>query len=205
MNKIILISGGSASGKTFVINKVLSELKKDNIVHISMDDFYKDYSNLSIDERKKINFDHPKSMDFKLLEEKLALLKDNEEIDAPMYDFKVSSRTKELQHIKPAKIIIVEGIFALVNKNIRSLSSLNIFINASRENRFIRRLKRDQIERGRTFDSIVNQYMSTVAPMYEEIIEPSKLYADLIINNDDIKNKSIDILSSIIQMMLEQE
>lgn len=204
MNKIILVAGGSASGKTFVTNKVLSMINSQDIIRITIDDFYKDNSQLSLEERKKINFDHPKSIDFKLLEHILTELKNNNEVDIPSYDFTIHCRTNVTKHVKPAKIIIVEGIFALVNKRIRELSDLNIFIHASRENRFLRRLKRDQEERGRDFNYVVNQYVNVVAPAYEEIIAPTKMFADLIVSNDGIENKSLDILASIFKMMLEK-
>ena len=204
MNKIILVAGGSASGKTYVTNKVISNINSENIVRITIDDFYKDNSHLSLEERKKINFDHPKSIDFKLLYEVLNSLKEGKEVDIPTYDFTVHCRSNITKHVVPKKIIIVEGIFALVNKKIRELSDLNIFINASSENRFLRRLKRDQEERGRTFEYVVNQYVNVVAPAYEEIIAPTKMFADLIVSNDGIKNKSLEILASIFNMMLEK-
>ena len=204
MNKIILVAGGSASGKTYVTNKVISNINNENIVRVTIDDFYKDNSNLSLEERKKINFDHPKSIDFKLLYEVLSSLKEGKEVDIPTYDFTVHCRSNITKHVVPKKIIIVEGIFALVNKRIRELSDLNIFINASSENRFLRRLKRDQEERGRTFEYVVNQYVNVVAPAYEEIIAPTKMFADLIVSNDGIENKSLEILASIFNMMLEK-
>lgn len=204
MNKIILVAGGSASGKTYVTNKVISNINSENIVRITIDDFYKDNSHLSLEERKKINFDHPKSIDFKLLYEVLSSLKEGKEVDIPTYDFTVHCRSNITKHVVPKKIIIVEGIFALVNKKIRELSDLNIFINASSENRFLRRLKRDQEERGRTFEYVVNQYVNVVAPAYEEIIAPTKMFADLIVSNDGIENKSLEILASIFNMMLEK-
>ena len=174
MNKIILIAGGSASGKTYVANSVLNTLKSEDIIRLTIDDFYKDNSHLPLEERRKINFDHPKSIDFKLLYEVLSSLKEGKEVDIPTYDFTIHCRSNVTKHIIPRKIIIVEGIFALVNKRIRELSDLNIFINASSENRFLRRLKRDQEERGRTFEYVVNQYVNVVAPAYEEIIAPTK-------------------------------
>ena len=204
MNKIILVAGGSASGKTYVTNKVISNINSENIVRITIDDFYKDNSHLSLEERKKINFDHPKSIDFKLLYDVLSSLKEGKEVDIPTYDFTVHCRSNITKHVVPKKIIIVEGIFALVNKRIRELSDLNIFINASSENRFLRRLKRDQEERGRTFEYVVNQYVNVVAPAYEEIIAPTKMFADLIVSNDGIENKSLEILASIFNMMLEK-
>lgn len=202
MAKIVLVGGGSASGKTYVLEKVIKQLGKDNVTHISIDDYYKKMD-MPLEERRKVNFDHPKAFDWILLEEQLIKLKNDEEIEKPLYDYTISNRKIETEHIVPQKLILVEGIMALVNKKIRSLSDLNIFIDASRENRLVRRLKRDQLERARTFDSIVTQYFATVLPMYEEIIGPSKYYADIIINNDNQKNHSIEVLVSILQNYLK--
>ncbi len=202
MAKIVLVGGGSASGKTYVLEKVIKQLGKDNVTHISIDDYYKKMD-MPLEERRKVNFDHPKAFDWILLEEQLIKLKNDEEIEKPLYDYTISNRKIKTEHIVPQKLILVEGIMALVNKKIRSLSDLNIFIDASRENRLVRRLKRDQLERARTFDSIVTQYFATVLPMYEEIIGPSKYYADIIINNDNQKNHSIEVLVSILQNYLK--
>lgn len=202
MAKIILVGGGSASGKTYVLNEVLKIVGKENITHISIDDYYKKMD-IPFEERRKQNFDHPKAFDWVLLEQHLKLLKNDESIDKPIYDFTISNRTDEIEHVIPKKIVIVEGIMALVNKKIRALSDLNIFIEASREKRLVRRIERDQRERARTFDSIVNQYFATVQPMYEEIIGPSQYYADLIIHNDNISNRSIELLSFILKSYLE--
>ena len=202
MAKIILVGGGSASGKTYVLNEVLKTVGKENITHISIDDYYKKMD-IPFEERRKQNFDHPKAFDRVLLEQHLKLLKNDESIDKPIYDFTISNRTDEFEHVIPKKIVIVEGIMALVNKRIRALSDLNIFIEASREKRLVRRIERDQKERARTFDSIVNQYFATVQPMYEEIIGPSQYYADLIIHNDNISNRSIELLSFILKSYLE--
>lgn len=202
MAKIILVGGGSASGKTYVLNEVLKIVGKENITHISIDDYYKKMD-IPFEERRKQNFDHPKAFDWVLLEQHLKLLKNDESIDKPIYDFTISNRTDEIEHVIPKKIVIVEGIMALVNKKIRALSDLNIFIEASREKRLVRRIERDQKERARTFDSIVNQYFATVQPMYEEIIGPSQYYADLIIHNDNISNRSIELLSFILKSYLE--
>lgn len=202
MSKVILIGGGSASGKTYVIKKVLEKLPNDKIVHISIDDYYKDFSALPFEERAKINYDHPKSFDWKLLNEQLDNLKHGQTIEKPIYDFVIHSRSDKVENIEPRELIIVEGIMALVNKDLREQGDLKVFINASRERRLIRRIDRDMKERGRSYENIIDQYFSTVLPMYEEIIEPSMYYADLIINNDGYTTKSIDVLVSVINDML---
>ena len=205
MSKIVLIGGGSASGKTYVLNKVLEQIPEDKIAHISLDDYYKDFSNLPFEERCKINWDHPKSFDWKLMVGQINDLKNGKPIEKPIYDFTIHGRSGKTEIVEPKELIIIEGIMALVNKDLRSLGDLKVYINASRERRLVRRIERDQRERGRTYESIIEQYFSTVLPMYEEIIAPSQYYADIIINNDGYANKSIDILVSVLEMMLEEK
>ena len=205
MSKIILIGGGSASGKTYVLNKVLEQIPEDKIAHISLDDYYKDFSHLPFEERCKINWDHPKSFDWKLMVGQINDLKNSKTIEKPIYDFTIHGRSGKTEIVEPKDLIIIEGIMALVNKDLRALGDLKVYINASRERRLVRRIERDQRERGRTYESIIEQYFSTVLPMYEEIIAPSQYYADIIINNDGYENKSIDILVSVLEMMLEEK
>lgn len=203
MSKVVLIGGGSASGKTYVLNRVIASLPEDKVTKISLDDYYKDFSVLPFEERAKVNFDHPKAFDWKLLNEQLNELKNGKAIDKPIYDFTIHGRSKETEHIEPKELIIIEGIMALVNKNLRELGDLKVFISASRERRLVRRIDRDMKERGRTYESIIEQYFSTVLPMFEEIIAPSQYYADIIINNDDsYSTKSIDVLVSVLRNML---
>lgn len=203
MAKIILVGGGTASGKTYVIHKVVEQLGADRVTHFSIDDYYKDLSSLSMVERKKQNFDHPKAFDWKLMKEQLTALKNGETVEKPIYDYVNHNRSKETKVVEPKDLIIVEGIMALVNKEIRELGDLKIFINASRERRLLRRMERDTNERGRSYESIVNQYFSTVQPMYEEIIGPSEYYADLIINNDGYDNKSIEVLTAVLKDVMK--
>ena len=202
MSKLVLLGGGSASGKTYVLKKVFEKMPQDKIVRISLDDYYKDFSTLPMEERVKINFDHPKAFDWKLMVDQLRRLKNGETIEKPIYDFTIHGRKKETEIVEPKELILVEGIMALVNKDLRELGDLKVYINASRERRLVRRIERDQKERGRTYESIIEQYFATVLPMYEEIIAPSQYYADLIINNDGITTKSIDVLVSVLNTMM---
>ena len=204
MSKIILIGGGSASGKTFVLRKVLEKIPADKITVISIDDYYKDFSVLPMEERAKINFDHPKAFDWKLMNEQIKALKNGQTIEKPIYDFTIHGRSPKTEVVVPKELIVIEGIMALVNKDLRSMGDLKVYINCSRERRLVRRIDRDQKERGRTYESIIEQYFSTVLPMYEEIIAPSQYYADLIINNEGYNNRSIDVLVSVIQNMLAE-
>ena len=204
MSKIILIGGGSASGKTFVLRKVLEKIPADKITVVSIDDYYKDFSVLPMEERAKVNFDHPKAFDWKLMNEQIKALKNGEAIDKPKYDFTIHGRSPITERVEPKELIVIEGIMALVNKDLRAMGDLKVYINCSRERRLVRRIDRDQKERGRTYESIIDQYFSTVLPMYEEIIAPSQYYADLIINNEGYNNRSIDVLVSVIQNMLAE-
>ena len=202
MSKVVLIGGGSTSGKTYVLKKVLDKIPSDKIAHISIDDYYKDFGDLPFEERTKINYDHPKSFDWKLMNEQLRALKNGQTIEKPIYDFTTHSRSKQTEIVEPKEMIVIEGIMALVNKDLRALGDLKVFINASRERRLVRRIERDMKERGRSYESIIEQYFTTVQPMFEEIIAPSQYYADLIINNDGASNKSIDVLVSVLQDLL---
>ena len=205
MSKIVLIGGGSASGKTYVLRKVLEQIPEDKITRISIDDYYKDFGVLPMEERVKVNYDHPKAFDWKLLNSQIKDLKEGKTIEKPIYDFTIHGRSMMTEIVEPKELIIIEGIMALVNKDLRALGDLKVYINASRERRLVRRIERDQRERGRSYDSIIEQYFSTVLPMYEEIIAPSQYYADLIINNDGGSTKSIDVLVSVLRNMLENK
>ena len=199
---IIGIAGGTGSGKTTVVKKIIEALPTDKVGVIPLDSYYNDTSHLSMDERKKINFDHPKAFDWKLMVEQIRELKNGKAIEKPIYDFTIHGRSEKTEIVEPKELILVEGIMALVNKDLRALGDLKVYINASRERRLVRRIERDQKERGRTYESIIEQYFSTVLPMYEEIIAPSQYYADLIINNDGITTRSIEVLVSVLNTMM---
>ena len=204
MRKVILIGGGSASGKTYVLKRVLEKIPEEKVAHISLDDYYKDLSNLPFEERVKVNYDHPKAFDWKLINEQLTALKNGKTIEKPTYDFVTHTRSSKTEIVEPKDLIIIEGIMALVNKELRAISDLNVFISASRERRLVRRIDRDMKERGRSYESIIEQYFATVLPMYEEIIAPTQYYADLIINNDGYSTKSIDVLVSVLNTLMNK-
>lgn len=205
MPKIVLIGGGSASGKTFVTKRVIDKLGIAQITHLSIDDYYKDLTNMPVEERTKVNYDHPKAFDWKLLRTHLELLKAGKPIDKPVYDFTVHNRSTKTEAVTPNPIVIVEGIMALVDDKVRQISDLKVFISASRERRFLRRLIRDHNERGRSYESIISQYFATVQPMFEEIIEPSVNYADVILANDGVSNQAIAVLTQILSDFLIAE
>ena len=204
MSKIVLIGGGSASGKTYVLKKVLEKLPKDKVVCISLDDYYKDFSIIPMEERIKVNFDHPKAFDWPLLRSQIKDLKNGKSINKPIYDFVSHGRKKETELVSPKQLILIEGIMALVDKELRDTGDLKVFINASREKRLVRRIERDMKERGRTYDSVITQYFESVQPMFEEIIAPSEYYADLIINNEGYSTNSINVLASVLLDMINK-
>ncbi len=203
MPRLILIGGGSSSGKSYLTKKVISEVGEGCITHLTLDDYYKDQSAMSMEERKKVNYDHPRAFDWKLMREQVAALKRGEAIKKPVYDFVKRTRSDKIEEIFPEKLIVIEGIMALVDKELRGMGDLRVFISASAERRFLRRLIRDSEERGREFAGIVNQYFSTVQPMYDEIVKPSSIYADLIVNNDGVTNRAVDVLASLFKKELE--
>jgi uridine kinase len=179
---IIGIAGGSGSGKTTVARRLLETFQEEDAVLIEQDAYYKELDINSIEERAKVNFDHPNSIEFELIERHLNDLCSEREIEKPIYDFSTHSRRKkETIKVKPSKIIIVEGILIFAVPEIRKLFDIKIFVDTDADEMLLRRIERDINERGRTFESVRDQYLSTVKPMYLEFAEPSKRYADIII------------------------
>lgn len=201
---IIAIAGGSGSGKTTVVNKIISHFKKKEVCVLRSDDYYKKMD-LPYEERAKTNFDHPDSIDFDLLVSHIKELKEGRSIEKPIYDFKISNRTDETEHIEPSPIIIIEGILVLEEEEIRNLSDIKIYVDTDSDLRFIRRLIRDINERGRTLDSVVNKYLKTVKPMHEAFVERTKKYADIIIPNDFSHNVAVDIVETKIKEIIKAE
>ena len=195
---IIGIAGGTGCGKTTVVNQILNELPVGEVGIISQDSYYKDTSHLSYEERVKINFDHPRSIDFELLVKHLTKLRNDEAIDQPVYSFVEHNRTGDTVHTNPRKVMIVEGILILTNPELRDMFDIKIFVHADSDERLIRRLKRDIAERGRDINEVLSRYQSTLKPMHEQFIEPMKEYADLIIPNNKYNTVAIDIVKTII-------
>ncbi|MDX1544117.1 MAG: uridine kinase [Christiangramia sp.] len=196
---IIGIAGGTGSGKTTVVNQIIEELKHEEVDVISQDAYYQDTSHLSFEERKKINFDHPKSIDFELMAEHLKQLKNGESIQQPVYSFKEHNRTAETVEIQPRKVIIVEGILILTHPEIRDLFNIKIYVHADSDERLIRRLKRDIAERGRDLEEVLWRYQTTLKPMHQQFIEPTKEFADIIIPTNRINTVAVDIVQTIIK------
>ena len=201
---LIVVAGGTASGKTTVVQKIYERLNTNDVQVLKFDDYYKDLSLLSIEERNKVNFDHPESLDNDLMYHDLDLLLNGNIIEKPLYDFKTHTRKKETETIKPTKVIILEGILSLYDKRIRDLADIKIFVECDDDMRFIRRLKRDMNERGRSLDSVIDQYLTTVKPMYYEFIKPTKRYADIIIPNDKGHEVAVDIVMAKVKEIINK-
>ena len=199
---IMGIAGGTGSGKTTVVNQIVQELPEGEVTVISQDSYYRDTSHLSYDERIKINFDHPRAIDFELLCTHLEQLRAGETIEQPVYSFVKHNRTKDVVITHPRKVVIVEGILILTHPEIRDLFDIKIFVHADSDERLIRRLKRDIAERGRDLDEVLNRYQTTLKPMHQQFIEPTKEFADLIIPNNRYNTVAIDIVRTIINQRL---
>jgi uridine kinase len=199
---IIGIAGGTGSGKSTITDAIRREVKN-QITLIPQDSYYKNFGNLPLEKRSKINYDHPKSFDNELLMEHLKLLKKNIPIQKPIYDFKTHSRINKTTLIKPSRIIIVEGILIFENKQLRKLMDIKIFVDTDADIRILRRIDRDIKERGRSLESIVLQYRNTVQPMHIEFVEPSKRYADIIIPEGGSNKIGINMIVTKIKNILE--
>ncbi len=199
---IIGIAGGTGSGKTTVVNQIINELPPDEVCVISQDSYYNATDNLTYDQRSKINFDHPRAIDFDLLVEHLKELKKNKIIEQPVYSFVTHNRTKDTIKTHPRKVVIVEGILIFNNKELRDLCDIKIFVHADADERLIRRVKRDITERGRDINEVLTRYQDTLKPMHQEFIEPTKNYADIIIPNDRYNTVAIDIVRTVISERL---
>jgi len=199
---IIGIAGGSGSGKTTVVKKIIKNLPKDSVSIISQDSYYKDNGHKSAEERAKINFDHPSSIEFNLLIKHLEMLKEGNPIEMPIYSYLSCARSKETIRIVPKKVIIVEGILILSSPRMRDRMDIKVFVDADGDDRLMRIIWRDLEERGRSFQQVLEHYDKYVKPMHLQFIEPTKRYADIIVPQGGKNQVAIDILSSRIKMNL---
>ncbi|AIY13715.1 MULTISPECIES: uridine kinase [Cellulophaga] len=199
---IIGIAGGTGCGKTTVVNQIINELPIGEVGVISQDSYYNDLSHLTLQDRRKTNFDHPNSIDFELLTQHLKDLREGKSIQQPVYSFLECNRTDETVPTHPRKVMIVEGILILTNPEIRKMFDIKIFVHADSDERLIRRLKRDVNERGWDLDETISKYQSIIKPMHEEFIEPSKEYSDIIIPNNKYNTVAVEIVKSIINEKL---
>jgi uridine kinase len=201
---IIGIAGGTGSGKTTVVRKLTERLPKGEVVVIPQDSYYKDSSHVPVEERQNINFDHPDAFDWVLLEQHIAQLKQGMSIEQPIYDYITCTRQKETVHIDPKEIIIVEGIMALSDMELREQMDLKIFVDADGDDRLIRVISRDIVERGRTAESVMERYQRVLKPMHEQFIEPCKRYADVIIPQGGHNNAAINMLVKFIKQEIRE-
>ncbi|MDT8303772.1 MAG: uridine kinase [Sedimentisphaerales bacterium] len=199
---LIGIAGASGSGKTHVANSIIERLGSDKAVIIQEDSYYKDLSDMPYEERVRRNFDHPDAFDYDLLARHLFQLLNGEAVSHPIYDYKLHTRSKETKNVGPCVLIILEGILILNNARLRELMDFSVFIDTALDICFVRRLKRDIEERGRTVDSIIRQYTETVRPMYIKFIAPSKQYADILISGEGGNSDAVDNLTTRIDALL---
>lgn len=202
---ILGIAGGTGSGKTTVVDQILNELPQEEVTVISQDSYYNKNDHLTYEERCNINFDHPRAIDFELLIEHLKALKEGGIIHQPIYSFVTHNRSTDTLRTNPRKVIIVEGILILTNKELRELLDIKVFVHADSDERLIRRLKRDVKERGRDINEVLLRYQDTLKPMHEQFIEPTKSYADIIIPNDKYNTVAIDIVRTVINEKLNND
>lgn len=200
-SKIVAIAGGSASGKSTIV-KTIAETFKDDLVVIGHDNYYKAHDDIDFEERKLLNYDHPNAFDNNLFYEDLKKLVKGYEIDMPVYDYTIHTRSKEKVKVKAKKIILIEGILVLYDKKIREITDTKVFVDADSDIRLKRRILRDTVERGRSVKSCLTQYIDQVKPMHEKYVEPSKKYADIIIPRGAKNNKGIEILSKHIENII---
>ncbi len=195
---IIGIAGGTGSGKTTVVRKIIEQLPKGEVAVLPQDSYYRDASNRPLEERLEMNFDHPDSVEFELLIKHVKDLKAGKSIEQPIYSYITCTRSNETVLVKPCEVVIVEGILVLTNSKLRNLMDMKIFVDADADDRLMRVIKRDIVERGRSIDRVMERYENTVKPMHEQFIEPSKRYADVIVPQGGNNQVAIDLLTQYI-------
>ena len=201
---LIGVAGGSGSGKTTVVREIIRSLGPDQVAVIHHDSYYRDLAHLPLQERLGINYDHPDSLETELLVQHLVELRGGKAVQVPVYDFTAHARSTELQPTDPRKVIIVDGLFVLFDRSLRELMDIKLFVDTDPDLRFIRRLTRDVRERGRSADSVIDQYIATVRPMHLEFVEPSKRYADVILPEGGFNRVALDMLTTKIRAVLSE-
>ncbi len=202
---IIGIAGGTGSGKTTVVRKLTERLPKGEVTVIPLDSYYKDSSHIPMEERQKINFDHPDAFEWRLLIKHLQQLKEGHVVEQPVYDYITSSRLSETVHVEPSEIIIVEGIMTLHHPKLREEMDLKVFVDADADDRLIRVIQRDIVERGRTVEGVIERYQRVLKPMHEQFIEPCKRFANVIIPQGGHNNAAINMMAKFIKQQLHEK
>ncbi len=198
---VIGIAGGTCSGKSTLINRIKKEFDE-KITMISHDYYYKAHDDMPFEERCKLNYDHPDSFETDLMLQHIEMLKNWQSIDVPIYDYTIHNRSKKTMKLTPSKVIIIEGILIFENKELRNMCDIKVFVDADADVRIIRRILRDAEERGRSLESVINQYTTTVKPMHEQFVEPSKKYADIIVPQGGHNNVAFQMLTHRIRALL---
>ncbi len=199
---VIGIAGGTGSGKTTVVRKIAEALPPHHVVVVPLDSYYNDTSHMTEEERHAINFDHPDAFDWKLLIKQVNELRNGHAVEQPTYSYIKCNRQEETLHVEPRPVIIIEGIMTLLNKKLRDMMDLKIFVDTDSDERLIRNIQRDVLERGRTVDMVITRYLDVLKPMHEQFIEPTKKYADLIIPQGGENHKGISILCKYIESIV---
>ena len=203
--RIIGIAGGTGSGKTTVVKKIVEALPPHFVAVVPLDSYYNDTSHMTEEERRAINFDHPDAFDWQLLVKHVELLRNGEAVEQPTYSYLKCNREKETVHVEPKPVIIIEGIMALLNKQLRDMMDLKIFVDTDSDERLIRNIQRDCVERGRTVEMVIDRYHKVLKPMHEQFIEPTKKFADLIIPLGGENKTGIHILKKYIEGIVSNE
>ncbi|MBR5640932.1 MAG: uridine kinase [Firmicutes bacterium] len=201
---IIGIAGGTGSGKSTLVQEIAAEFKDDSVCLLSHDYYYKAHDDMPFEQRCKLNYDHPNAYDTDMLIEHLQLLKQGLPVHRPVYDFADHNRAKEVVEVNPAKVIIVEGILIFADETLRDLFDIKLFVDTDADVRILRRILRDVEERGRTLESVVTQYLTTVKPMHEQFVEPSKKYADIIIPEGGRNHVALSMVNHRIRALLRE-
>ena len=203
--RIIGIAGGTGSGKTTVVKKIVEALPPHFVAVVPLDSYYNDTSHMTEEQRRAINFDHPDAFDWQLLVKHVDLLRNGEAVEQPTYSYLKCNREKETVHVEPKPVIIIEGIMALLNKQLRDMMDLKIFVDTDSDERLIRNIQRDCVERGRTVEMVIDRYHKVLKPMHEQFIEPTKKFADLIIPLGGENKTGIHILKKYIEGIVSNE
>ena len=203
--RIIGIAGGTGSGKTTVVKKIVEALPPHFVAVVPLDSYYNDTSHMTEEQRRAINFDHPDAFDWQLLVKHVELLRNGVAVEQPTYSYLKCNREKETVHVEPKPVIIIEGIMALLNKQLRDMMDLKIFVDTDSDERLIRNIQRDCVERGRTVEMVIDRYHKVLKPMHEQFIEPTKKFADLIIPLGGDNKTGIHILKKYIEGIVSNE
>lgn len=202
---VIGVAGGTGSGKSTLVKRLQDAFVNDEVITLCHDYYYKSYSNLTFEEREKLNYDHPQAFDTDMMVSHIDALKNGVPIEHPVYSFVEHNRMEETVKVKPSKVIIIDGILIYENRELRDLMDIKVFVDTDADIRLTRRILRDVLERGRTMESVISQYTSTVKPMHEEFVEPSKKYADVIIPEGGFNSVAVTMLIENIKSLIRSK